>query len=237
MEKLNILCLHGYRQNAEVFKEKTGSFRKIVHKWAKFNYVTAPHKVVLVDDIHALEDPNIGQSKDEEQYGWFFNRDDRTYRGIRQGGPAIGFEESVQFIEQIFEKEGPFDGVLAFSQGACFLGLLCDLQQRGLTQHINFNFAIMAGGFKSQSFPHLKYYMDEIDLPSLHIFGETDKVIPTEMSEALSQCFENPKVVRHPGGHYLAASALQKHDYQSFFKLQLLRKQHREAGTKEETNY
>lgn len=66
-----------------------------------------------------------------EQYGWFFNRDDKTYRGIRQGGPAIGFEESVQFIEDIFEKEGPFDGVLGFSQGACFLGLLCDLQQRG----------------------------------------------------------------------------------------------------------
>lgn len=54
-----------------------------------------------------------------------------TYRGIRKGGPAIGYEESVKLIEQTFEKYGPFDGIMGFSQGACFLGLLCDLQQRG----------------------------------------------------------------------------------------------------------
>lgn len=66
-----------------------------------------------------------------EQYGWFFNRDDKTFRGIRKGGPAIGFEESVKLVEDIFQKEGPFDGLLGFSQGACFVGLLCDLQQRG----------------------------------------------------------------------------------------------------------
>lgn len=37
----------------------------MVHKWAQFNYVTAPHKVILVDDVNVLEDPDIGQSKDE----------------------------------------------------------------------------------------------------------------------------------------------------------------------------
>ncbi|KAL1491617.1 hypothetical protein ABEB36_012188 [Hypothenemus hampei] len=226
-KKLKILCLHGYRQNAEVFRSKTGSFRKMTHKWAQFNYVTAPHKVILVDNINAIEDPNIGQSQDEEQYGWFFNRDDKTYRGIRQGGPAIGFEESVEFIEKIFEKEGPFDGILGFSQGACFLGLLCDLQQRGLTKHIKFNFAIMASGFKSQSLPHMKYYLEPITLPSLHIFGENDQIIPTEMSEVLSISFEEPTVVKHPGGHYLPASAPQKHQYQKFFKVQHLQKHHR----------
>ncbi|CAG9766719.1 unnamed protein product [Ceutorhynchus assimilis] len=227
-QKLRILCLHGYRQNAEVFRAKTGSFRKMVHKWAQFNYITAPHKVILVDDINVLEDPDIGQTKDEDQYGWFFNRDDKTYRGIRKGGPAIGFEESVQLVEQAFEKEGPFDGILGFSQGACFVGLLCDLQQRGLTKHIKFNFAIMASGFKSQSWPHLKYYLDTLTLSSLHIFGETDKIIPTEMSEALSESFEDPMIVIHPGGHYLPASAPQKHEYQKFFKVQMLQKQYRE---------
>ncbi|ENN72434.1 hypothetical protein YQE_10925, partial [Dendroctonus ponderosae] len=233
-EKLTILCLHGYRQNGDVFRAKTGSFRKIVHKWAQFTYITAPHKVILVDNLDALSDPDIGQSKDEEQYGWFFNRDDKTYRGIREGGPAIGFEESVDLVEDIFEKEGPFDGVLGFSQGACFLGLLCDLQHRGLTKNIKFNFAIMASGFKSQCWPHLKYYSDRMSLPSLHIFGETDKVIPTDMSEALSLCFDEPRVARHSGGHYLPASAPQKHEYQSFFKVQLLQKGHREPDNRKE---
>lgn len=45
------------------------------------------------------------------------------------------------------------------------------------------------------------------------------------MSEALSNCFEEPVIVRHGGGHYLPASAPQKHEYQKFFKLRLLHKQ------------
>ncbi|KAJ8984403.1 hypothetical protein NQ317_003986 [Molorchus minor] len=226
-QKLKILAIHGYRQNAVTFKAKTGSFRKMVHKWAQFTYITAPHKVILVDDsndINNVDEPNIGQSKDEEQYGWFFNRDDNTFRGIRKGGPAIGFEESVKLVEHVFETDGPFDGLLGFSQGACFVGLLCDMQQRGLI-NLNFKFAIMSSGFKSGSLPHSKYYSDRINLASLHIFGENDNIIPTEMSVALSSCFDEPMIVRHPGGHYLPATAVQKNSYQKFFKLQMLQKQ------------
>ncbi|XP_044254437.1 esterase AGAP003155 isoform X1 [Tribolium madens] len=220
--KLKILAIHGYRQNAETFKQKTGSFRKMVHKWAEFTYITAPHKVTLIDDLNQTDDINIGQSQDEEQYGWFFNRDDHTFRGIRKGGPAIGFADSVKFVEEVFEKEGPFDGILGFSQGACFVGLLCDLQQRHLTK-CKFNFAIMASGFKSGCLPHLKYFIETITLPSLHVYGESDKIIPTEMSGTLSEAFLEPRIVKHPGGHYLPATAAQKHAYQSFFRDQYLR--------------
>lgn len=45
------------------------------------------------------------------------------------------------------------------------------------------------------------------------------------MSNALSESFENPIVVKHPGGHYLPANATQKHEYQKFFKVQLLQKE------------
>ncbi|VEN35536.1 unnamed protein product [Callosobruchus maculatus] len=133
-QKLKVLAIHGYRQNGEKFREKTGKFRKTVRKWAQFTFITAPHKVIPVDDSNDLnksQEPDIEQSQDEELYAWFFNRDDNTYRGIRDGGPAIGFEESVKLIEQIFTEEGPFDGLVGFSQGACFVGLLCAMQQRG----------------------------------------------------------------------------------------------------------
>lgn len=69
--KLKILALHGYRQNAETFKAKTGSFRKILQKFAEFTYVTAPHKVILVHDINDLGEEtevNIGQSRDEGEF-------------------------------------------------------------------------------------------------------------------------------------------------------------------------
>lgn len=37
----------------------------------------------------------------------------------------------------------------------------------------------MASGFKSGSLPHAKYYSELITLPTLHIFGESDEIIPT----------------------------------------------------------
>lgn len=134
-----------------------------------------------------------------DQYGWFFNKDDHTFRGIRKGGPAIGFEESVKVVEEAFKLHGPFDGILGFSQGGCFTALLCDLQQRNCNDicaytvikatnmtfffisvlNFNFNFVIIVSGFKSGSLPHQKYYEDLLYIPTLHIFGINDNIIPT----------------------------------------------------------
>ncbi|KAK9876346.1 hypothetical protein WA026_012655 [Henosepilachna vigintioctopunctata] len=208
IEKLKILALHGYRQNEQTFRQKTGSFRKVVNKWAEFTYLNAPHKVTNFDN---------GQSQDDQQYSWFFNKEDRTFSGIRLGGPAIGFEESVRLIEENYEKLGPFDGIWGFSQGACFVGLLCDLQQRGLLK-TKFNFAILVAGFKSNSIAHSQYFKKSNNVSSLHVFGIGDQVIPVEMSVALSNCFENPVIVRHEGGHFVPASSKEKEAYQNFFR-------------------
>lgn len=69
VQKLKILMLHGYRQNAEVFKAKTGSFRKILHKLVEFTYITAPHKVLTApDNFEEINssgvEPDISQCKD-----------------------------------------------------------------------------------------------------------------------------------------------------------------------------
>lgn len=65
--KLKILAIHGYRQNAETFKAKTGSFRKMIHKWAQITYITAPHRVIVVEDSNDIgqKAPDNGESKDE----------------------------------------------------------------------------------------------------------------------------------------------------------------------------
>ena len=48
------MCIHGYRQNEKMFREKTGAFRKIVGKYADLVFITAPHFVKRIDE----EDPN-----------------------------------------------------------------------------------------------------------------------------------------------------------------------------------
>ena len=36
-----------------------------------------------------------------------------------------GFEESWKLIKTTIEEEGPFDGIMGFSQGAAFAALIC----------------------------------------------------------------------------------------------------------------
>ena len=44
------MCIHGYRQNEKMFREKTGAFRKIVGKHADLVFITAPHIVQPIND-------------------------------------------------------------------------------------------------------------------------------------------------------------------------------------------
>jgi dienelactone hydrolase len=79
-------------------------------------------------------------------------------------------------------------------------------------------FAVCSSGFKSGSLAHLNYYCKKVEIPSLHIFGETDDIIPKEMSAALADTFADPQILTHPGGHYFAATAKEKQTYINFFQ-------------------
>ena len=41
-KKLKVLCLHGYRQNEVTFREKLGSFRKLVGKRVELVFFSSP---------------------------------------------------------------------------------------------------------------------------------------------------------------------------------------------------
>lgn len=113
-----MIAVAGYRQTGDGFKSKIGSFRKYLNKYVDFVFVTAPHVAPVPD----ANDP--GNS-------WWFNKDDGTFKGTNESGPAIGFEKSLRMVEDIWNTQGPFQGILGFSQGACFAGLICSLAVRG----------------------------------------------------------------------------------------------------------
>ncbi|CAH0723985.1 unnamed protein product, partial [Brenthis ino] len=202
--KLKILAFHGYRQNGALFRGKIGSFRKTVSKYAQLFFVSAPHKIFSEEG-----------GGDEDTRAWWFNAEDNSFSGKCLGGPAIGFEDTLRLIEQVVQEHGPFDGFMGFSQGACLVGLLAAMQQKGYLQY-RFKFAIFASGFRSGSLVHKGFYDEDINLPSLHVYGESDSIIPKEMSESLINLFVNPVVAEHSGGHYVACSGSTKDAYLDF---------------------
>lgn len=80
------------------------------------------------------------------------------------------------------------------------------------------DFAILSSGFRSGSLVHMNYYEDPVDIPSLHIWGESDDIISRDMSEALAATFIQPQILTHPGGHYFPATSQQKQFYINHFQ-------------------
>ncbi|CAK9795366.1 Esterase AGAP003155 [Anthophora quadrimaculata] len=212
VNKLRILAIHGYAQSDIIFKTKLGSLRKGFKKQVDFVFLRAPHKVPMKINFEIDET--------EEGYGWWFNTEDHIFKAIVPSNLAAGFENSLTLVEKTFQECGPFDGILGFSQGAAFVTLLCSMQQKNLLQ-IKFDFAIIISGFKSMCAPHAMYYDEKISIPSLHIYGKTDQIIPIEMTEELSEMFINKRSIIHEGGHYVPSK---KEYYKDFITEMLLNK-------------
>ncbi|KAK3108086.1 hypothetical protein FSP39_000863 [Pinctada imbricata] len=200
------------RQNAQSFKEKTGSFRKIVKKHAEFVFITAPNRVPAVDQ----EVTQDHQTQDNDERGWWFSTGDRSYNAKDFTDCCHGYQESVEVIKQSLIEQGPFDGILAFSQGAAMLSLICGLQKQNPDGPFKFDFVILIAGFRSRQKPHDELYSQKFTVPSLHVFGDTDKVIPKDMSEDILQYYTDPVILQHPGGHFIPTSAPQKSAYTQF---------------------
>ncbi|EDW39145.1 GL13564 [Drosophila persimilis] len=207
-EKVRVLCLHGYRQDGDAFKNKLGSFRKFTSKYAEFVFISAPH---IAAPLESAAEPV------PEQRSWWANKDDGTFKGTNKGGPAFGFQDSLRLVEEAWKTQGPFQGLLGFSQGACFVGLICGLAKKKLTS-IRPEFAVLSSGFVSGSLVHMSAYEEPVSIPTLHIYGSSDEIIPKDMSALLASHFKNVEVLEHGGGHYFPATAQQKQTYINFFQ-------------------
>lgn len=148
--------------------------------------------------------------------GWWFSTSNQTYDPLAITSCDRGFNESIDYLlKYLAEQSTPFDGLLAFSQGAAFATLLL---ARLATSGYPFRFVILVAAFKSGQEQHQSIYEHlRIDLPNLHVIGSGDKVIPCQMSEHLAhECFQNPQIYRHDGGHFLPTTAEAKNSYFQF---------------------
>ena len=127
---------------------------------------------------------------------WYFNEELMQYTGL---------EKSLLAFKKTFEEQGPFDGILGFSQGTAMAAVLCALKNQGKPENawLNFKFAILVSGFKPRAKELAEIFSVPLDVPSLHIIGDTDVKVAPEKSVDLMTSFSAPEIYRHPGGHYV----------------------------------
>jgi pimeloyl-ACP methyl ester carboxylesterase len=163
----------------------------------------------------------------------------------RRSGPTraekkrySGWPRSRAAIVDALSTKGPFNGVLGFSQGACATSLLPALLSANTSDALQvcFDFAIMVGGYPctdpvlAQSYDKPAYR----GLPSLHILGTGDGVVPPSYARALAAKFVDPIVLEHDGGHVIPSSPRIKEALHAFLHERVRRR--REFGVIEKLN-
>ncbi|XP_033834282.1 esterase OVCA2 [Periophthalmus magnuspinnatus] len=221
MAPLRILCIHGYRQNSGSFREKTGALRKLLKKSVELVFMDAPLSVQPPDTgtVSPDKESSSGTPVEADPRGWWFSDvAARSFSAQQKCEVSLGLDQSVTTVRDAVKNLGPFDGILGFSQGAAFVAMLCSLQEQNLEPDFHFRFAILVAGFRSACTEHERFYEIPLQIPSLHVFGQEDRVIPDHMSKDLLPVFKDPQILTHPGGHFVPAASSHRQTYQDFIK-------------------
>ncbi|XP_059440033.1 rhodanese-like domain-containing protein 6 isoform X2 [Corylus avellana] len=226
--KLRILCLHGFRQNASSFKGRTASLAKKLKNIAELVFVDAPHELPYIyqpcftgshgdctsPSLHQIRPPLTENCK--KKFAWLVAPDfsgtsgadwkiaDGPFDPFQYQQQTGGFDVSLAYLKAVFSQEGPFDGILGFSQGAAMAALVSAQLER-LKGEMDFRFVILCSGFalKLSEFEH-----QSINCPSLHIFGSDhgeDRQIANQASRDLASLFDDGccGIIEHDSGHII----------------------------------
>lgn len=226
--KLRILCLHGFRQNASSFKGRTASLAKKLKKIAEFVYIDAPHELPFIYQTPMSEPHVICASSSlpasppppsencRKKFAWFvapsfdgssgvdWKVADGPFDPLQYQHQTGGYDISLSHLKNVFSQEGPFDGILGFSQGAAMAAII-SAQQEKLKGEMDFKFVVLCSGFA----PHLEEMeFGLIKCPSLHIFGNeqgNDRQIANQASKELASLYDGScsVIIEHDSGHII----------------------------------
>lgn len=213
-QPLKLLMLHGYTQSGSLFHAKSRALTKHIQKALPLHEVTASYPTAPLrlrpSDIPGYEPSDTGIPDDDiEAYGW--------WRRSNSANPPLytGIEEGLSAVAKVLTDEGPFDGVIGFSQGAALAGMVAGLLEPGRKEvfaqfakedsegaagmsfpsafdeatgfrHPPLKFALCYSGFRAPG-PRYRGFYDNppIQTPVLHILGSLDAVVDEGRSRAL----------------------------------------------------
>ena len=108
--KIKVLCLHGYSQNAAIFRDRSGGFRKPFKKNVfEMHYAEGPFGCTAKGEDPAIADADLTQR------AWW-----RGHSGMET---YDGWAETRANLAEVWREE-QFDGIIGFSQGAAAAAML-----------------------------------------------------------------------------------------------------------------
>jgi fermentation-respiration switch protein FrsA (DUF1100 family) len=135
-------------------------------------------------------------------------------------------EDGFRTIADAIRDAGGIDGVVGFSQGGAAAALVASLLEPSRPQafsegearggmvypssflslrkdQLPLKFAVSYSAFLAPNPLYASFYKPKISTPMLHVVGTLDSVVEESRSLMLVEACVEPKVVYHPGGHFV----------------------------------
>ena len=235
---MKILALHGYTQSGPSFQCKVQRLHSHLEKHfpgAEFCFPTGPIRLrpsekalglgpqqYNADALAAAKNANNRPDPDDiDAYAW------HTLHTTQD--PPPGYQQSLDTLAEVLKREGPFDGILGFSQGTILAVMIASLLEgnprREAFEHAQREYPDsfpFPGSYMHLDHPPLKfgitygalmgvgkkyawlYNKPLIQTPFLHFSGLYDPVVSDKMSRAVENArIGGDRAVRivHPGAH------------------------------------
>ncbi|KAJ2795108.1 Ovarian cancer-associated protein 2 [Coemansia helicoidea] len=275
-QRLKVLCLHGYMQNAKVFRQRTGALRKGLRNDVDFVYVTAPHAATdfPMMPVDGTLEAQVRQSAvargaqnelEKQQQQQQPGEQEQEQPGEQEQQPAVAdaqdgeelrpaawwntmegdvmpqIQHSTGFLCDVLRDQGPFDGIMGFSQGAAMTALLLGMIMNRNTERIRLKdpglhaflaervpersacprFAMLFCGYNPSVLPieRLVAFGTKIPIPNLHVGGHKDAITPMYRGRQLATSFFGaPTIEFHGGGHGIATDNESIQRYHNFMR-------------------
>ena len=233
-----VLLLHGNRQTGQLLLGRMAKLRKRLLKELQLELIApdAPFAVVDRDESASNKEtreqqPPSGQSALQLQW-W-----------NRQGNAYIGLEQSLERIHSVWREcidrgtgiRSDFCGIIGFSQGARLAHLAAIAHAWYPNEYfVGLQFVILVAGYDAplpDGFHEaLRIVPGDVttnttsSIPSLHVWGERDKLITPEQSQTVmnhdiyhSETWEPQRHI-HEGGHHVPMKAADVRRYIDFIQ-------------------
>ncbi|KAI1176524.1 serine hydrolase FSH [Nemania sp. FL0916] len=165
---MKLLCLHGYQQSAAIMQSETSFLKSIIEgsigEEVQLFYAQGPFP-------SSVPAASLGPT-----YAWW------------PSDPAATDIATFSYLSQTLDAEGPFDGIVGFSQGGSVGSLTAALLERPrslrpanfTTKHAPLQFVISYSGYHEDDMRLQQYYAQKIRTPILHFISSTDPVMAEE---------------------------------------------------------
>ncbi|VVB18123.1 unnamed protein product [Arabis nemorensis] len=186
-----VLCLHGFRTSGRILRALISKWPETILRNLDLDFLDGPFPATGKSDVERFFDPPY--------YEWY-----QAGKGFTE---YRNFEECLAYVEDYMIKNGPFDGLLGFSQGAFLSAAIPGMQEEGtaLTKVAKVKFLVIISGAKipglvfGQPKAAVGAFSSPVRCPSLHFIGERD-FLKTD-GEVLAESFVEPVVIYHSSGH------------------------------------